>query len=319
MADDRSPDGHAEDLPLAHPVLHLDRPLLDVDLDYVGGRASLIGHTDDELPSADAAIIGIAHRWDAARFARFPNLRVVSRMGVGYDNVDVVAARAAGVVVCNAPDSPTVSTAEHTMALLLAVTKELPRLHRRAQDGLTGPGVATSLELDGARLGLVGIGRIGVRVARAALALGMDVVAFDPGLTESPLDGVTMVDLDEALTTSHVVSLHAPATPDTLHLINRESLASMRPGVYVVNCARGALVDHDALLEAIDSGQVAGAGLDVTDPEPLPAGHPLLDRENVIVTPHIASSTAIGRRRLFEHAIENALDVLAGRPASVVT
>lgn len=300
-------------------VLHLDRPILAADEAYVDGVASLVGHTDAELVGVPAAIIGIGHRWDAERFARFPDLRVISRMGIGYDNVDLDAARVAGVVVCNGPDSPTVSTAEHAIALMLAITKELPIQQQRARDGLGGPAIATALELDAATLGLVGLGRIGARVAVAAQAFGMRVVAHDPGVSTSPVDGVTLVGLDELFATSHVISLHAPARAATHHMINAESLGSMREGVYIVNCARGPLVDQDALLDALASGRVAGAALDVTEPEPLPVGHPLLTRPDVIVTPHIASSTAIGRRRLFEHAVDNAVAVLDGRPASIVT
>lgn len=300
-------------------TLHLDRPILDPDVAYVAGSAHLVGHTDNELAGQVASIIGIGHHWDADRFARFPDLKVISRMGIGYDNVDLDAARAAGVVVCNGPDSPTVSTAEHAMMLLLAVTKELPIQQARSSAGLGGPAVATSLELDGSTLGLVGLGRIGVRMARAALGLGMRVIASDPGIDQSPVDNVELVGLDELFATSHVISLHAPSIPATRHMINAESIASMRRGVYVVNCARGPLIDQDALVAAIDSAHVAGAALDVTEPEPLPTGHPLLTRPNVIITPHIASSTAVGRRRLFEHAIDNALAVLDGRPASVVT
>jgi phosphoglycerate dehydrogenase-like enzyme len=300
------------------PVLHIDRPILDADRAYVEGIARLVGPTDAELEGVAAAVIGIGHRWDIERFRRFPDLRVISRTGIGYDNVDVAAARAAGVV-CNAPDSPTVSTAEHTMMLLLAITKELPIHAASAAAGRGGPKVATALELDGATLGLVGLGRIGSRVAVAAQALGMKVVAHDPVLSSSPVAGVRLVELDELLRTAHVVSLHAPAVPATEHLIEPASIATMRRGVYIVNCARGSLIDQQALLEALDDGQVAGAGLDVTEPEPLPVGHPLLDRPDVIITPHIASSTAVGRRRLFEHAVANAVAVLAGRPASVVS
>ena len=305
-------------MPAIH-TLHLDRPILEPDLAYVEGRAQLVGHTDAELVGQAASVIGIGQHWDAERFAGFPDLRVISRMGIGYDNVDLDAARAAGVVVCNGPDSPTVSTAEHAMMLLLAITKELPIQQARAAKGSGGPAVATSLELDGSTLGLVGLGRIGVRVARAALGLGMRVIANDPGIEQSPVDNVELVGLDEVFATSHVISLHAPSIPATRHMINAESIASMRRGVYLVNCARGPLIDQDALVAAIDSAHVAGAALDVTEPEPLPVGHPLLTRPNVIITPHIASSTAIGRRRLFEHAIDNALAVLDGRPASVVT
>lgn len=300
-------------------VLHVDRPISDEDHEFVADRARLIGAGDVELLEADGAIVGVGHVWDAPRFARFPNLRVLSRMGIGYDNVDVEAARAAGVVVCNAPDAPTVSTAEHTIALMLAVTKELPRQQVRAAAGHGYLQLPTALELAGSTLGLVGLGRIGIRVARVALALGMRVQAYDPAYTESPVDGVQLVDLEALWGSSHVVSLHAPATPATRRMVDAAVLARCRPGVYLVNCARGTLVDHDALLAALDAGHVAGAGLDVTDPEPLPPNHPLLTRANVIVTPHVASSTVVGRRRLFEHAVENALAVLDGRPATVVT
>lgn len=301
------------------PVLHVDRPLVEADHEYVRGTATLIGHSDAELAGVAATIIGIGHHWDAARFAKFPDLEVVSRMGIGYDNIDLDAARAAGVVVCNGPDSPTVSTAEHAMMLMLAITKELPIQQDRARNGFGGPAVATSLELDDATLGLVGLGRIGARMAVAAQAMGMHVIAHDPVLVESPVAGVSLVALNDLFAASHVVSLHAPAIPATHHMINASSIATMRRGVYIVNCARGPLVDQDALLTALDEGHVAGAALDVTDPEPLPAGHALLDRPNVIITPHIASSTAIGRRRLFEHAVDNAVAVLGGRRASIVT
>lgn len=303
---------------MTRPVVHVDRPLTEHDLDHVADRATIVGPSDDDLPGAVATVIGVAHYWDADRFARYPDLRIVSRMGIGYDNVDVAAASAAGVVVCNAPDAPTVSTAEHTITLMMAVTKELPAVHSRARDGLGGVPVPTALELDGATLGLVGLGRIGSRVATAAAALGMRVIAHDP-LVESAPAGIELVDLDRVIEDSDVISLHAPATDATHHLIGADTLARVRHGVFVVNCARGSLVDQDALLAALDDGRVAGAGLDVTEPEPLPAAHPLLVHPRVVVTPHCASSTAAGRRRLFAHAFDNVLAVLEGRPATVVT
>jgi phosphoglycerate dehydrogenase-like enzyme len=300
------------------PKIHLDREVIQADIDYLAGRAELIGPDDSTLGDAPAAVIGIGHYWDAERFAAFPNLQVVSRAGIGCDNIDLQAAVDAGVTVCNGPDSPTVSTAEHTVALLMAVTKELPSNQARAIDGLTGPATATSLELDGQTLGLVGMGRIARRVAAVGQALGMRVIAHDPFLDASPVAGVELVDLADLFAGSNVLSLHAPATPHTRHLINADTLAAMPARSYLINCARGPLIDHDALLAALESGHLAGAGLDVTDPEPLPQGHPLLGRSDVIVTPHVASSTAVGRRRLYEHAFENALAVLEGRPASVV-
>jgi phosphoglycerate dehydrogenase-like enzyme len=302
------------------PVLFVDHPFPDLYRELVDGRTAIVGlGTDDGLDRADAVLAGATRPWDAAAFALAPRLRVISRVGVGYDNVDVAAATAAGVVVCNTPQAPMVSTAEHTMAMMLAVTKHLPHHIARAHQGLRGEPIGLALELDGRVLGLVGIGRIATRVAIAAQALGMRVVACDPGVTASPVPGVDLVALDELLATADVVSLHAPALPSTVRMIDTDALARMRPGSYLVNCARGVLVDHDALLDAIDRGHLAGAGLDVTDPEPLPAGHPLLDRPNVVVTPHVASASVAGRRRLYEHSIENALAVLAGRPASTVS
>ena len=301
------------------PVVHVDRELSEGDWLHVGDRAEIVGPGDDALAGVPAAVIGVAHRWDEERFARFPSLRVLSRMGIGYDNIDLDAARGAGVTVCNAPDAPTVSTAEHAMALMLAVTKGLRRVSQSADRGVTGVPSPTALELDGATLGLVGLGRIGIRVAVAAQALGMRVIAADPALADSPVPAVELVPLEEIWARADVVSLHAPAMPETHHLVNAETIGAMKDGVFLVNCARGGLVDQDALVAALDSGKVSGAGLDVTEPEPLPVGHALLGREDVVVTPHIASSTRAGRLRLFAHAFDHALAALAGRPRHVVS
>jgi phosphoglycerate dehydrogenase-like enzyme len=301
------------------PLLFVDHPFPEVYLDLVDGRAVVVGNgTDDGLDRADAILAGAVRPWNAGAFALAPNCKVISRVGVGYDNVVVADATAAGIVVCNTPMAPMVSTAEHTLALMFAVTKHLPHHIARAKQGLKGEPVGRALELDGMTLGLVGIGRIATRVAIAASALGMRVIATDPGVATSPLPGVDLVDFDILLAQSDVLSLHAPALPSTYRMIDAAALGRMKPGAYIVNCARGVLIDHDALLAAIDSGQLAGAGLDVTDPEPLPEGHALLDRPNVVVTPHIASASVAGRRRLYEHSIENALAVLGGRPADVV-
>jgi D-3-phosphoglycerate dehydrogenase len=298
------------------PILFFDHPLPDAYRDLVDGRAHAVGPDDADLGAAHAVLAGAKREWNAEAFALGPNLTVISRIGIGYDNVDVDAAIAAGVIVCNAPDAPTVSTAEQTLMLMLAVVKNLPAQRERAHQGLAGATTGTALELDGTMLGLVGYGRIARRVGAAAQALGMRVLAHDPYLSEA--DGCELVDLDRMFAEADVISLHAPAVADTHHMINAATLATMKRGVYLVNCARGGLVDQHALLAALDAGHVAGAGLDVTDPEPLPAGHPLLEHPSVIVTPHMASSTVAGRRRLYSHAVDNALNVLAGRPATIV-
>lgn len=300
------------------PVVFFDTPLPDAYRDLVEGRLEVVG-PDSGLERAIAVIAGARVRWDAAMLAGGPSVRVVSRTGIGYDNIDLDAARERGVTVCNAPEAPSVSTAEHTVALMMAATKRLRTTTAIADRGEKAPSVGIALELDGCRLGLVGLGRIARRVAAVGHALGMEVIAHDPFIDAANSDGVRLVDLDEVFSTADVVSLHAPGGEATRHLVDAARLATMRPGAVLVNCARGSLVDQDALLGALESGQLGGAALDVTEPEPLPAGHPLLGREDVVVTPHVASSTAAGRRRLYEHAIDNALAVLEGRPATIVS
>ncbi len=308
---------------MAHelPILFFDHPFPETYRDLVDGRGVAVGPEDADLGSAHAVLAGSRRTWNAEAFALGRSLKVISRIGIGYDNVDLDAAIAAGVIVCNAPDAPSVSTAEHTVMLMLAVVKNLPAERERARQGLAGATTGSALELDGTVLGLVGYGRIARRVGAAALALGMRVLAYDPYLTEAAITEAAsceLVDLDRLFAESDVISLHAPAVAETHHLINATTLVAMKPGVHLINCARGGLVDQDALLAALASGQVAGAGLDVSDPEPLPAGHPLLEHPNVIVTPHVASATVAGRRRLYSHAVDNALNVLAGRPATIV-
>ncbi|MEK9937228.1 MAG: NAD(P)-dependent oxidoreductase [Ilumatobacter sp.] len=300
------------------PVVFFDTPLPDAYRDLVEGRLEVVG-PDSGLERAIAVIAGARVRGDAAMLAGGPSVRVVSRTGIGYDNIDLDAARERGVTVCNAPEAPSVSTAEHTVALMMAATKRLRTTTAIADRGEKAPSVGIALELDGCRLGLVGLGRIARRVAAVGHALGMEVIAHDPFIDAADSDGVRLVDLDEVFSTADVVSLHAPGGEATRHLVDAARLATMRPGAVLVNCARGSLVDQDALLGALESGQLGGAALDVTEPEPLPAGHPLLGREDVVVTPHVASSTAAGRRRLYEHAIDNALAVLEGRPATIVS
>ncbi len=268
----------------------------------------------DDLSAADGAVVGAEDCWDAAACRRLPRLKVVARAGIGYDNVEVAECAAAGVAACNAPDAPTVSTAEHALTLLMAVAKRVKLAERRLHDGL-GDYRAThrALELDGRTLGLLGCGRIGSRVARYSAALGMRVLVHDPYLDQARArEAGEPVGIDDLWRLSDAVSLHAPATAATRHIVDGRAIAAMRPGVIIVNCARGSLIDHDALLAGLESGRVAGAGLDVTEPEPLPAGHPLLGRDDVIVTPHVASSTTAGTVRLLDQALGQVAEWLSG-------
>ncbi len=268
----------------------------------------------DDVTAADGVVVGVDDFWDGDACRRLPRLKVVARSGSGYDNVAVDACAAAGVAACNTPDAPTVSTAEHAFALLLAAAKRIKPAERgsKAHDS-SYRFMHDALELDGRNLGLIGCGRIGSRVARYAEALGMTVLIHDPYLSDDDATGSgELVSLDRIWSDSDAISLHAPAGEHTRHMVDARSLAAMKPGVVVVNCARGSLVDHEALLEALESGHVGAAGLDVTEPEPLPPGHPLLERDDVIVTPHVASTTTVGTVRLISQAFEQAAAWLRG-------
>lgn len=304
------------------PIMHVDRPVVDIER-WTGDRVEVVGPDDGRLGEAAAAIVG-GIRWDAARFDLAPALRVLARTGIGVDAVDIDEATTRGVAVVNTPDGPTVSTAEHAIALLFSVAKTLgPHQERLRQASGSYALASTATELDGLTIGLLAYGRIAKRVARIAAGVGMRILVCDPYLDEASLadDPVKpeVVDFDQLLAGSDVLSLHAPLTPDTARIMDRGAFARCRPGVIFVNAARGGLVDHDALVEALDSGQVRAAGLDVTDPEPLDPDHTLLHRENVVVTPHIASSTEVGRDRMLSMAIEQALQALdRDRPAHLV-
>ena len=245
-----------------------------------------------------------------------PKVKIISRTGIGYDTVDLDAATERGIVVCNAPESPTISTAEHAMSLMLHSTKSLAANQRRLRQH-DGDYYAANegIELAGRTLGVIGYGRIGRRVVKAARGLEMETIACDPYIEAaslSPEQAVELVTLDELFARADVVSVHCPLTEETRGLMNAEAFAAMRPGVAFVNTARGGIVDQDALVDALDRGHVAFAGLDVTVPEPFPMEHPLQGRENVIITPHIASATDRGRRRMYSHAIDNVMTCLSG-------
>ncbi|HEV3003171.1 MAG TPA: hydroxyacid dehydrogenase [Pirellulales bacterium] len=266
---------------------------------------------------ADAIVASARIRYDAALMDRAPRLRVIARTGVGYDNVIVPDATARGIAACYTPDAPTIATSEHAMALLLATVKHLKRSNQSMLRGDKSDYLNdfSGMELYQHRLGLVGLGRIGGRVAQMAKALGMFVSAYDPFVTPARGAelGVELVSPLEALLGScDVVSLHVPLGPQTRHMIDDQRLAQMKPGAYLINAARGGLVDETALLAALESGRLAGAGLDVFDPEPPPPDHSLLSRGDVICTPHVGGATLEGRRRIWEGAIAQVLQVLRG-------
>jgi glyoxylate reductase len=255
--------------------------------DVEGLLAMLTDVVDDEL--LDAA----------------PRLKAVANYAVGFDNVDLAACRARGIAVGNTPDVLTAATADLAMALVLALARRLPEAAADVRDGrwrTWEPARWLGLELEGARLAVIGSGRIGRAVARRAGGFGMEVQLVGRG-----------DDLGAALARADVVTLHAPLTAETRHLIDAAALARMRPGALLVNTARGGLVDQRALLEALRAGHLGGAALDVTDPEPLPADDPLLALPGVIVVPHVGSATQRTRERMAEMAVENVLAGIEGR------
>jgi D-3-phosphoglycerate dehydrogenase / 2-oxoglutarate reductase len=291
-------------------------PLIEGRAEPIGPGTATPHDLLEAIGPADAVIASSLITYDASVMDRAPRLQVIARTGIGYDKVDVAAATERGVAVCNAPDAPTTSTAEHAMALLLSVAKRIPTAQAALREG--GRDFFAShqgIELTGLRLGLVGMGRIGTAVATMAAAFAMPVIAYDPFVDDSTLadQGIRPAgSLEAVLAEADVVSLHVPLTDDTRHLLDAERIAQMKRGSILINTARGGLVDHDALLAALDRRELGGAGLDTTEPEPLPPDHPLLHRQGVVVTPHIAAATGAAKVRLYESAVTQALQVLSG-------
>ncbi|MBE2185029.1 MAG: hypothetical protein IAE89_16485 [Anaerolineae bacterium] len=246
-----------------------------------------------EIVNTDALMIRSAHKIDQPVLDAAQNLRVIARAGVGVDNVDLTAATERGVIVMNTPDGNTVSTAEHTLGLMLALARHIPQSHISMNEGKWDRKTYGGVELRGKTLGLVGFGRIGRAVAKRALAFDMSVVTYDPYITaeQAGAAGVRQVSLDDLFAQSDFISLHALLTDETRNLVNKETIAKMKPGVRIVDAARGALINEADLAEALQSGQVAGAALDVYVQEPPDPNNPLLHLPNVVHTPHLAAST----------------------------
>ena len=262
------------------------------------------------LNNIDAVIAG-SEPYTAEVLARFPQLRVISRVGVGYDSVDVEAATRQGIAVAITPGTNHDSVAELTMTFLLTIAKRVIASHAMIVAG--GFDRKMTRPLRGQTIGLVGYGRIGRTVAKQAISFGMNVLVYDPIPPQSVEAGVTVVTLDELFSRSDFISLHAPLTPDTRHLIRKETIARMKQGVVIINTARGALIDEAALTEALEKGQVGAAGLDVFEKEPPPAGSPILSAPNVVFTPHVGGIDEEGVRQMSVMACKTVVDLFQGR------
>ena len=272
-----------------------------------------------ELADADALLCLLTDRVDAALLDSAPRLRIVANAVVGYEHVDVQACAARGIVVTNTPDVLTEATADLTWALILATVRRLPRAEHSLRAGeFHGWGFWDYLggDLAGATLGIYGMGRIGRAVARRATGFGMRVAYSSRtrlSADEEARLGATSVSFDDLLATADVLTLHAPLTPETRHVIGRDALRRMRPGSYLVNTARGPLVDEAALVDALRDGPLAGAGLDVYEREPeITPG--LLELPNVVLLPHVGSATRDTRTRMAMLAARNVHAVLRGEP-----
>lgn len=317
------------DLPRVYVTRRIPQPALDMLAPHV--RLTL---WPGELPPpypvllkelADCAglLALLTDRIDAALLDAAPRLRVVSNYAVGYDNIDLDAASARGVLVTNTPDVLTETTADLTLALLLTTARRISEAEQYVKAGrwrTWGPEVLLGRELHGATLGLVGLGRIGAAVARRAQGFGMRILYHTPHpKPAAEAQGLRHAPLELLLAHSDVVSLHCPLSDETYHLIDREALALMKPDALLINTARGPVVDTRALAETLRQRPAFTAALDVTDPEPLPADHELLGLPNALVVPHIGSASVQTRTRMGTMAAENLLAALRGeRPPALV-
>ncbi|MBA3882907.1 MAG: phosphoglycerate dehydrogenase [Chthoniobacterales bacterium] len=294
--------------------------LLDVQVRIGLSAAELIAI----MPEFNGLVVRSETKVSAAVLEVASKLRVVGRAGVGIDNVDVDTATRRGVIVMNAPSGNTVSTAEHAFSLLLCVARKIPQADAMVRSGKWSRKEFQGVELHNKALGIIGMGRIGSELSRRAIAFGMRVLAFDPYLSATrarALQVELLDDLDDLLPSADFITLHTPLTPETHHLLNAARLARTKSGVRIINCARGGLIDEVALTDALQSGHVAAAALDVFETEPLPLDSPLRQLPNLVITPHLGASTAeaqesVGieiaqsiRAALLEGTIRNAVNM----------
>lgn len=275
----------------------------------------VVGADRAELSAALGDAVGLLVRSgtqvDEEMISAAPALQVIGRAGVGLDNIDVEAAAARGITVVNAPDASTISAAEHTLAMLLALARRIPEADASLRAGRWDRSRLQGVELYDKTLGIVGIGRIGSEVARRAAAFGMRIIAFDPFVDEEQVAGfgAELTDLDTVLAEADFLTIHAPRTPETEGLIDAKALAKMKPSARVVNVARGNIVDEAALAEAVEAGIIAGAAVDVFAVEPTTES-PLFALPQVVVTPHLGASTSEAQLRAGSSVVDAVIDAL---------
>ncbi len=280
-----------------------------------------LGLSPDELreavADASAIVVRSGTKVDAGVIDAAPRLQVIGRAGIGVDNIDLEAATRRGIVVVNAPQSNTLSAAEHTMALMLALCRHIPEADRSMHAGEWKRSAFVGVELADKTLGIIGLGRIGSLVAQRSLAFGMRLLAYDPYVSSDRARqmSVELVSLEELCRRADVITIHLPKTPETVGLINKERIALMKPSVLIVNTARGEIVDESALASALHEGRIAGAAIDVYSKEPPGPDHPLLTAPNTILTPHLGATTAEAQDKAGKSVAEQVVAVLRGELA----
>jgi D-3-phosphoglycerate dehydrogenase len=299
--------------PLAKQGLEILRAHHDVD--------EKIGLTPEQLAEIigdyDALLVRSQVKVTADILAHATRLIVIGRAGVGVDNVDLEAATKAGIVVVNAPTGNTVSAAEQTITLMLALAHKTAAADASMRRGEWKRSSFTGVELRGRTLGIIGLGKIGQAVADRARGLEMEVIGYDPFVTaeQAALHGVTLAEVDDIIATADVITVHVPLNKATRGIINADNIGKLKPGVMLINVARGGVYDEAALAQALKDGKVAGAAIDVYETEPPAADNPLLSAPNTVLTPHLGALTAEAQLRVAEEACEQVVDVLAGRSA----
>tara|TARA_B100001146_G_C16167989_1_gene428726 strand:- start:459 stop:1427 length:969 start_codon:yes stop_codon:yes gene_type:complete len=256
--------------------------------------------------------------WSGEEFTSLPKLKMMSTCSVGTDGLDLDGAKEAGIIICNQPGSNAPFVSEHAIALMLGVAKRTSSYTAQLKAGIWS--YVNGVFLTGKTLGIIGTGNIGKQTAQMAKALGMNVIAwtYNPNIEWSKSTGINYVDLDQLLQTSDVVSLHTRLSPDTEGFIGEKEIKSMKPGAILINVGRGALIDTPAMVTALHSGQLGGAGLDVFDVEPLTKDHPILECDNVVLTPHTADVVPEGVDVLNSGTVKNVLAFLEGKPINIV-
>lgn len=264
------------------------------------------------IPDYDGLIIRSATKVTREVVAAAKNLKIIGRAGSGLDNVDIPAATKRGIVVMNTPGGNTVTTAEHAVALLVSMARRVPQADASTKSGKWEKKKFMGMELFNKTLGIIGVGAIGSHVAKIAQGMMMNVLAYDAFLSPEKAKelGVEVVDLEGLLTRSDVITIHAPLTPDTKHMINAASIEKMKAGVRIINCARGGIVDESDLYDALKAGKVAAAAFDVFEKEPVDPSHPLLTLENFICTPHLGAATKEAQENVALAIAEQAVDFL---------